>query len=422
LAGKELAQFKANELRLPNQNQSFDAVLQVLALISEYNQLVICFDELDLKDMNDAGFYRASAVANFVKELFENLNHGVILSVVMPGVWKEHIKDSLPQSVAQKMTTYSNPIDLNYLDSDSTTELVAFSLKEYYDARSLTPPHPLYPFEEGQLRAIGREKLTVREVLKWCKNHCQPSTAEAPISVQETEPVELAFTNELSEDIRSRLDNNQFLADAILFGFQSITGQTVEGVRLQEVSVKVGKRGGKDNYLNFKIWGEAQEQAVCIGVAVLQYDGGSGFGSGLKRLIDAENRFNLTRGCLIRSKEKKINAYFRKTYLDPLISKGGEFVELLEREIKPLIAIRAVHQKRESDYGLTEAEIFKFIAEKGSRYWLGIHNPLLQEILSAPSYQLPADLQDEPEEAEQEYRDDLSPVESEDLAELLVHA
>jgi hypothetical protein len=391
--------------------------------MSEYNQLVICFDELDVPEVSESGLHRASVVAGLVKELFENLKHGVILSVIMPGVWQDKIQRSLPPSVSQKMTTYGSPLDLKYLDSDSAIELMAMSLNEYYETISLIPPHPLYPFDEDQLRAIGREKLTVREVLEWCRDHCHPPSLESTLPTEETDQVELAFASELSEDIQSRLDDNHFLADALFFGFQSIMDQSVEGVHLKEISTKVGKRGGKDDYLNFKIWGVEETQLICIGVSVLQYDGGGGLGAGLRRLVDTDNRFNLTRGCLVRSKEKPINAYFRKTYLDPLINNGGEFVELLENEIKPLIAIRAVHQKRESDYGLTEEEISKFIAEKGSRHWLGVHNPLLQEILSEPSYQIPDDLQDEPEEVESTYcDDDLNTTESEDLAELLVHA
>ncbi|WP_449417358.1 hypothetical protein [Phormidium nigroviride] len=82
----------------------------------------------------------------------------------------------------------------------------------------------------------------------------------------------------------------------------------------------------------------------------------------------------------------------------PLIKeKGGEYVELKEDEIKPLLAIRAVYQKREVDYGVSEEQIFNFIAEKGVERMLGINNPLLKEILSDPSYQVPTDLiEDEP--------------------------
>ena len=421
LAGKEIAQYKANELKLPCQSQSFDTVLKILAQISEYYELVICFDDLDLSEISDAGLYKSQIVANLVKELFENLQRGVILSVMMPGIWTEKIKGELPASIAQKMTTYCSPLDLKYLDSDSTVEVIAFFLKEYYETRELVPPHPVYPFEEGQLRAIGREKPTVREVLQWCREHCKPVDITPDEPEDETSPVEIAFTNELSEDIKSCLDDNYFLADALFYSFQKLINQTIEQVTIKDVTASVGKKGGKDDYLNFKIIGKEKGKPANIGVAVLQYDGGKGLGAGFKRLLDRE-RFGLTRGCLVRSGKKLINNHFQKTYLVPLIDGGGEFVKLKETEIKPLIAIRAVYQKRESEYNVTEEEILKFVAEKGEKYWLGSHNPLLKEILSDPSYQMPDDLKDEPDTLGKDASSDSAVAESEDLEELLVHA
>ena len=111
-------------------------------------------------------------------------------------------------------------------------------------------------------------------------------------------------------------------------------------------------------------------------------------------MIDKENKFNLSRGCLVRSKskDKEISHYLYNTYLKPLISKGGEFVELKEEEIKPLLAIRSEHKKRDVDYGLTEEQIFQFIVDKATEYQLGESNLLLKEILSDPSYEVPDDV------------------------------
>ncbi|MBD1912399.1 MULTISPECIES: AAA family ATPase [unclassified Leptolyngbya] len=423
LAGKELAQFKANDLRLPTQKQSFDAVLQILSLISEYNELVVCFDELDVLEINDAGLHKSQVVANLVKELVENLQRGVILSVMMPGTWKERIQDVLPKGLSSKMKTAGEALPLKYLDSDSTVDLIAFSLKEYYDAREITPPHPVYPFNEEQLRTIGKEKPTVREVLKWCRENCKPPLEEGPVvPIEPDNPVEMAFITEISDDITNGLDNNQVVAEALLTGFQSLVGKTVENVKVQNVTTGVGKKGRRDPYLNFKILGEENGKEVAIGVAVLQYEGGAALGAGFRRLMDEDKQFDLTRGCLVRSKAKPIKYHFKKKYLDPLVKNGGEFVELKEEEIKPLLAIRSIYQKRESDYGVTEDDISRFIEEKGAANGLGIHNKLLLEILSDPSYQVPQDIEDEPEapaEPESKPADDSDEAEATDLAELL---
>ncbi|MEG4631711.1 ATP-binding protein [Microcoleus sp. AR_TQ3_B6] len=417
LEGQELAKYKADELELPSQCQSFEAVLQILDLISEYKELVICFDELDTPDAYDdiSGLHISQIVAGLIKDLFQNLNRGLILSVMMPPQWIDKIK-KLPGGVFTKVSVQGNPIDLKYMDAESIVNLVSFWLDKYYERQNLIPPEPIYPFTQIQLSELGKGKPTAREVLKWCKENCNPpiSTGESPKNSDISNPVELAFIKELEEDIGIYLEDNYLLADAILFGFQSLIGQTVERVTVQEATDKVKKRGGKDDYINFKVIGKDNGKDVIIGVAVLQYAGGKGLGSGLKRLNDYQT-FNLTRGCLVRSQSKKITSYMEQKYLVPLIKQqGGEYVPLKEDEIKPLLAIRAVHQKREVDYGVSEEQIFNFIAEKGAEKMLGASNPLLKEILSDPSYQVPTDLiEDEPVTVAESIMDDLS--ESEEL-------
>lgn len=433
LGGKELAQYKANELGLPNQSQTFDTVLHILSLISEYNELVICFDELDLPECNDAGLHKSQVISGLVKELYENLHRGVILTVMMPGVWNEKVKQ-LPPGVWSRVTACGEPQDLSYMDGGSVIELVSRFLKEFYDEKGLMPPHPLYPFDEDQLRALGRERLTVRRVLMWCKDNCKPpvitviNKGDRPVPIDDPVPtvedlVETAFKNEMEEDLSKNLDDNTLISNALLFSLEMLVGQTIERVTIQQVTTGVKKRGGRDPYLNFKILGKEDNRDVSIGVAVLQYAGGGGLGAGFKRLVEGDKLFGLTRGCLVRSQSKPLNSYFRKTYLNPLIhEKGGEFVDLKEEEIKPLIAIRAVYQKRDVDYKLTEEQISKFITEKGAENLLGVHSPLLKEILSDPSHQVPV-IEDEPEAQAQEFTEDsnsdeLEPSEETELAGL----
>lgn len=413
LEGQELAQYKANELELPSQCQSFEAVLQILDLISEYKELVICFDELDTPDAYDdiSGLHISQIVAGLIKDLFQNLNRGLILSVMMPAQWSNKVKQ-LPGAVSNKVSAQGNPIDLKYMDAESIVNLVSFWLDKYYQRQNLITPESIYPFNQIQLSELGKGKPTVREVLKWCKENCKPRILHDTENDRDAEisnPVELAFIKELEEDIGNYLEDNYLLADAILFGFQSLIGQTVERVTVQEATDRVKIRGGKDNYLNFKVIGNDNGKDVIIGVAVLQYAGGRGLGAGLRKLNDYQ-AFNLTRGCLVRSQSKKITSYLEQQYLVPLIKQqGGEYVELKEDEIKPLLAIRAVHQKREVDYGVSEEEIFNFIAEKGAEKMLGASNPLLKEILSDPSYQVPTELiEDEPVAVAESIMDDLS--------------
>ncbi|MEG3877533.1 AAA family ATPase [Microcoleus sp. herbarium7] len=412
LKGEEIAQYKANELELPAQCQSFEAVLQVLDLISQYNELVICFDELDTPDAYDdmSGLHLSQILAGLIKDLFQNLNRGLILSVMMPAQWIK-IKQ-LPGGVSAKVSAHGNPLDLKYMDAESTVNLVSFWLDKYYQLQNLIPPEPIYPFTQIQLSELGQGRPTVREVLKWCREHCKPPILNSSENNQDadiSDPVELAFIKELEEEVGNSLEDNYLLADAILFGFQSLIGQTVERVIVQSATDKVTQRGRRDDYINFKVIVKDNGTDVTIGVAVLQYAGGRGLGAGLRRLNDYA-AFNLTRGCLVRSKSRRITSYLEQQYLVPLIKQqGGEYVELKEDEIKPLLAIRAVHQKREVDYGVSEEQIFNFITEKGADKMLGTSNPLLKEILSDPSYQVPTDMiEDEPVTVAESIMDDLS--------------
>lgn len=425
LAGKELAQYKANELRLPTQNQSFETVLQILSLISQYYELVICFDELDLPEVSESGLYKSQVVAGLVKELTENLRRGVILSVMMPGIWKEKIQGELPASVASKLTTYCHPIELEYLNPDTTVELVRFFLNDYYEAREIDPPCPIYPFDEGQLRAVGREKPTVREVLQWCRENILSMIQEGKQNDFESEidKVEIAFTNELNESITNLMDENHLLGETLLHSFKFLVGETIEGVTIEEATSAVKGNRKQSDYLNFKVIGKENGNPQSIGVAVLQYDGGKALGAGFRRLLDEDGRYHLTRGCLVRSKVKPLNSYFKFTYLEPLIKQGGEFVDLRETEIKPLVAIRSIYQKRESEYNISEEEIRQFILKKGERYWLGKHNPLIREILSNPSYQIPEGLEEEPESLSEDLSEDFDAADldsdAKDLEELV---
>ncbi|MFM6455270.1 MAG: P-loop NTPase fold protein [Planktothrix sp.] len=412
LGGQELAYHKTVELGLPPQNLSFDAVVQILDLISEYNQLVICFDELDnLVDQDpDLGYVRAQFVAGLIKELFENLKRGIILSVMLPNVWQDKIKKTSSLSW-HKVSDYGEPIRLKFIDENAAIELVKMRLSSFYASKNLVPHNPLYPLDENEIRKLGKNKSqTVREVLNWCKKNLLNKISPVSVTTENSivhgkevtieslgeDPVKQAFDDEMKQDVESSIDDNYLIADALLFGCKSLIGKTIEGIFVEGVTEQVRRlkrKESKDSFLNFKIIGKQGEKDIAIGVAVLQYDGGHALGAGFKRLIAPQDySIEITRGCLVRSKTKKITGYMDATYLKPLISQGGEYVKLEEEEIKPLIAIRAVHQKRSVDYQLTEEEILKFIHEKGAKHNLGESNPLLREILSDPSYQVPDDV------------------------------
>jgi hypothetical protein len=326
-----------------------------------------------------------------------------------PETWRDQVK-TLPraEAVIDRLVSEQRdrqPITLNYLNSDDVLAIVFYWLKEFYEENQLNPPHPLYPFDENKLRELGKGKPTIRAILKWCAEHfvvpvldngTGKSTGSGNGSSGRTEeihPVEPYFKTELANvegaiDVLSE-ENNDAIADALWLAFLTLEKQTVEGIRINGVE-EIQASSADKGYIHFKIVGTENKKVVKIGVAVLQQSGGKYQGAALKRLIQYE-KFDLSRGCLVRS--KKINSGARVALdcvRELLKDKGGEWVLLQSQDIKPLLAILFVYDNRES-YEVSEEQIFDFIRQNR----LAINNPLIREILSDPSGQEPDNLTDE---------------------------
>ena len=402
LSGEELDKSKADELGLPanygktNQDREAEAlntVQQILNLVSYYNPVIICFDEIDVKNNStDDGLPTEMVIADLVKRLHDTLHQSelgqgvVILTVMLPDTWTQKIKPMSGGTPARLSThTKGKPIELNFLDSNSMIEIVTLWLKDFYEFRQLKPHDPLYPFEENQLKEYGKKKSTVREALTWCEENFKvyrPALPEDPL-----ERFELAF-RELESGLVDYMENNSIIAKALCFGFETLKGQTIEGVLIEEVTTEIKPKAKNNDCINFKVIGIENGKVVKIGIAVIQSSQNE-LVAGLRRLIDYE-RFDLTRGCLVRSQAKietiKKTAQAYKL-LEQLVSpqeRGGEIADLIEEQIRPLIAVYYVCTKCR-DYNLTEEQVFDFISQKQ----LTFDNPLLREILSDPSGQMP---------------------------------
>lgn len=402
LSGEELDKSKADELGLPanygktNQDREAEAlntVQQILNLVSYYNPVIICFDEIDVKNNStDDGLPTEMVIADLVKRLHDTLHQSelgqgvVILTVMLPETWTQKIKPMSGGTPARLSThTKGKPIELNFLDSNSMIEIVTLWLKDFYEFRQLKPHDRLYPFEENQLKEYGKKKSTVREALTWCEENFKvyrPALPEDPF-----ERFELAF-RELESGLVDYMENNSIIAKALCFGFETLKGQTIEGVLIEEVTTEIKPKAKNNDCINFKVIGTENGKVVKIGIAVIQSSQNE-LVAGLRRLIDYE-RFDLTRGCLVRSQAKietiKKTAQAYKL-LEQLVSpqeRGGEIADLIEEQIRPLIAVYSVGRKCR-DYNLTEEQVFDFISQKQ----LTFDNRLLREILSDPSGQMP---------------------------------
>jgi len=404
LSGKALAQGQADAMGLPNsteedkEGEAFQTVCQILDLIGDYRTLVIGFDELESVDRNEAGFSRAQVVALLVKDLYGKIKRGVLMTAMFEDTWTLQIR-ALPQAESVTARMGEKIFDLQYLNADDVVTLVSQWLKEFYDSKGLTPPYPVYPFHEGELRELGKEKLIVRKVLEECaKNWKVPDDpTPSPTAADPLHQVELAFNNELNaleETIEKYFDDSNILAEALYLAFLAVKGETVERMQVEEIE-KVQTKAVDKGYLHFRIRGKENGKSVKIVVAVVQESGAKFVSAALKRLIEYQ-KFDMTRGCLVRSKDVKPKTV-GKQCLDQLLSQelGGEFVKLASEDIKPLLAIYLVNKAR-TEYDVTEDQILEFIVHKK----LATENYIICEILSDPSGQIPEGLVDENEIAE----------------------
>ena len=395
LSGMELAERQAQDMGLPNfktgekEVESFKTTCQILNLVSQYKIPVICFDELDAPYIDElTGFSLPQITASFAKDLFNNIKRGLFFLAMYEPTWLQDVK-SLPQAeaVIHRIASYpqlGKPISLNYLKPDDVVALVSQWLEEFYTQYQVAPPHPLYPFTQAQLIELGKQKPMTRDVLSWCASHWKKDKIDSPANLDVVKP---AFENELAEveqKITDLLEDSDQLAETLAFSFERIIGKTIENVEIK--SIERFKRC----YLHFKINGIENGQPVKIGLAVIQQSGGAIVQAILRQLGDYQ-KFDLTRGCLVRSKTINQGARLAHKYLKELQDeKGGEWVRLPKEDIKPLLAIYAVYKNQES-YGLKPEQIFDFI-EKSE---LVIKNYIISEILSDPSGQAPDGLIDE---------------------------
>jgi hypothetical protein len=422
LSGLELTPQEAELMGLPNlkkegsETEYLRSVRQILDITSNYKIPVICFDELDNADIADNGLTTAQVIGSLVKDLYNNLNKGVFVLAMYPETWNDQIR-FLPQAEAAIDRLVSEkvdrkPIELNFLNSDDVVNLVQRWLQNFYQENQITPPYLLYPFQENQLRQFGKEKPTVRSVLKWCAENFKPIGKDIEIDnnyhkddggikdnnsgnegITSCHSVEEYFQKELSyanENIDELLGDEETISNAIWLSFYSLIGETIEEVTIESLE-EVEPSAANNGFIDFKIIGKiiGKRNKIKIGVDVVQKDGTS-VGAALKRLIDYET-FNLTRGCLVRSNVISPNAAIAKNNLKILLDKkkGGKWVALQSEYIKDIVAISWVYWGIEN-YGITdEEETVEFqnqVLDFMKKRKIAINNPLIREIISPPSY------------------------------------
>lgn len=145
LSGKELAKSNADELGLPNPNktnqdreaEALRNIQQILNLVSFYNPVIICFDEIDvINNCNDDGLPTECLIANFVKILHDTLENSelsqgvVILTVMLSETWRDKV-NSMPGGTPDRISKYTQrkPLKLDPVSGNSMVQLVTLWCK-----------------------------------------------------------------------------------------------------------------------------------------------------------------------------------------------------------------------------------------------------------------------------------------------------
>lgn len=410
LSGKDLAQIQADSLGLPashdgdRESRALSLASQILDLIGYHRTIVICFDEVEPKSCNSQGLTTPQVVALLAKDLYSKLKRGILMMSMYAVTWSHQVK-ALPQAEAVTDRIGEKVLDLKYLNSDDIVALVSVWLKEFYDAKGLTPPHAVYPFDESELRALGKEKPIVRRVLQWCNESWTANAGNGNVILPPPLPhhrVEVAFKEQLlavENELSDCWEKSELLAAALKLGYSALEGETItlrdqQSTELGQIKVNqiqdIVTKNVDKGYMHFKVIGEENGAVIKIGVCVLQDSGTKYVSAALKRLIDYK-KFDLTRGCLVRSKAVKEKTKGSE-YLSTLLSAelGGEWVLIPDESIKPLLAILRVHQACQ-DYEVTEDEVIQFIKQEK----IAENNYLINDILSDPSGQIPNGVVDE---------------------------
>lgn len=399
LSGLEISQEDSKSMGIPNlkqedrETESLNRVRQILDIISNYRIPIFCFDELDNADVAENGLTTAQVIATLAKDLYNNLKRGIFLLAMYPETWNDQIK-ALPQSEAVIDRLVSEqidrqPIQLKYLNADDVVTVVQQWLKEFYEEHQLEPPHSLYPFNETELRLLGKQRPTVRVVLNWCANKFIPPEPPMPLMPP---IIEKYYQEELENirqaDIYKLLEDEVGISKAISLCFRTLIDKTIEGVIIESIE-EVEPSAKNNGFIDFKIIGKVigKKNKLKLGVDVVQQDGVS-LNAALSRLIDYTT-FKLTRSCLVRSKPINPGAAVAKEKLAELLNrKKGKLVGIRQEDIQPILAISNVFYGS-ANYGLTDKQdiqdfqnqVFDFISQKEE---IALKNPLILEIISPP--------------------------------------
>jgi hypothetical protein len=437
LAGDEVDQATADMMGIPphleftleqREADSLQKVPQILQTASLYKPVIIGLDELeDPNFLSDEGFGKEFIILNYVKDLYEfvesleeQTNGILVISSIVSDDESVGLSSSTQNiaGIQDRISTANNhkELSLQRLTPDLGVELLKLWLKErLYQPHELTPPDPLYPFEEAKIREICSYKPTPREFLTWCAEQYK-AIVDRIQPGGEVPPDEEIFKDELAK-IRQTpiptdlLSDSEQIGTLLRFGFMILdtleepidattpNGEAISQLKIDRVSTQIPiikpealPKVSAEDYLDFKIEGHDSNGSFCIGIGVCQATNYFKIQAELKRLAATE-RFGFTRSCLVRSKDLNLKGKATLEHVEKLIANGGEIVGFTPDELEPLWHLYSIVCK--VDMGaieFKERRVGDLIVEFELDTFLS--NPILLEILSSVPNEKQPDMSD----------------------------
>lgn len=384
-------------------------MIEQVCKLAEVAQLpvVICFDQLDhVQPDYDTGDSGVQTIARCIDRIYTECSNVILLCCLISDTWREieQMQSGIPDRVGER------PVVAKYPNADQVIELVKSRLDWFYREAELSQSdYPfIYPFDENKVREIAKENPGVRDVMEWCaKNFVasdyndtkdEPKSLEQDVSKVSLKPqqtIEITtppddkvakledYFNELSEKAKISNQDDDELAAILKCSLLMLPEEGVDQVTVTQVN-SVRKASKASLHLIVEGYDATAKKNIKIGLRISETQNGKSFNAVMKRLLDYQ-KYQLTRGCLVRSTPVPRSWKVGNQLKDKLEQKGGEVVTLDKKFMKPLIALHKIYQQAR-DYGFEGQEEVIGLVQKAK---LVADNLIIREILSEGTTEVP---------------------------------
>lgn len=376
------------EFSLEQQDGKSIWIIQQICALSEVAKcpVLICFDQLDSAPADhNSGDSPVMVIAKCIDQIYFQCSNVILICCAISTMWTEitELAGGIAERVGQWSVTTKPP------SAEQLVELVKLRLDWFYHHHALDPKQYqfLYPYNEDEIRKVALKGAGARDLMKWCaeKFEFEVITSPLPTSPPKTRKDEFldVFNELLKRQLSVTMEDDDQLASIIANSMRMIPDSGTANVTVMDVH-----NFDFPSYdLHFTISGYdiLQSKEVKIGVRVCQTKTAKTFNAVMKRLLNYD-RYQLTRGCLIRSANVPTSWKVGNQLKQQLEQQqDGEVVTLRKDEIKPLVAMQRIYEEAGTDVtnslnGFTKEEVVGLVKELR----LIADNPLICEILSAP--------------------------------------